>query len=132
MINDNLFLNIDNTFGNTTPNTQRKWKNKNLTFSIAIYDVFTIKHLKWACRRFFPKFTNFHISEAYFLKKLSLKVVGSEANKGWWAIEVENLNTLTANLEKLYQKSIAGEKQGRSHVLIRQNEPSAGDFFDVY
>ena len=56
-------------------------------------------------------------------------MVGSGANKGWWASEVENLNTLTANLEKLYQKSIAGEKQGRLHVFIRQNEPAAGDFF---
>ena len=54
-------------------------------------------------------FTNSNISEAYFLKKLKPKgwVSGAYKRRG---SEVENFNTLTANLEVLYQKSITDEK----------------------
>ena len=50
-------------------------------------------------------------------------MVVSEANKVWGASEVENLNNLTANLEKLYQKSIAGYKKADYMFLLEKMPP---------
>ena len=41
----------------------------------------------------------------------------------WGASEVENLNILTANLEKLYQKSIAGYKKADYMFLLEKMPP---------
>ena len=50
-------------------------------------------------------------------------MVVSEANKVWGASEVENLNILTANLEKVYQKSIAGYKKADYMFLLEKMPP---------
>ena len=55
---------------------------------MAFSDVFIIKYL------LYPIFTNFYISEEYFLKKLRLKGVGVRAYKGGGgAIEPEKFTT---------------------------------------